>query len=71
MGDRIATWRTTDGHHYVELVKKDGRYLLNTSLGPRYLDAHDFKDDIHAIRYVDPRVHEGWFNPPPLTWRKI
>jgi hypothetical protein len=70
MGKQIAIWRTTDGIHYVELVRKDGRYLLHTSRGPRYLDAHDFDNDADAIWYVSRRVTEGSFDPPPLTWRR-
>jgi len=65
-----ALWKTKDGNHYVELVTENGRYLLRTSLGPRYLDAHDFKDDEAAIWYVDRRVKEGSFDPPPITWEK-
>ena len=70
MGEQIAIWRTTDGIHYVELVRKDGRYLLHTSLGPRYLDAHGFDDDAEAILYVIMQMRDGAFDPPPLTWRR-
>lgn len=70
MREQIALWRTDDSH-YVELVKMGGRYLLYTSLGPRYLDAHDFKNDAEAIWYVDKRVKEGNFDPPPLVWRQV
>ena len=61
----IASWYSDCGIHFVRLVKTDSRYTLDTSLGPRYLDAHDFKDDEAAIWYVDQRVKEGSFDPLP------
>ena len=65
-----ALWQTKDYSHYVELVTENGRYLLRTTLGLRYLDAHDFDNDANAIEYVDRRVKDGFFDPPPLTWER-
>ena len=70
MGEQIAIWRTVCGRHYVELVKKDGQYLLHTSLGPRYLDAHDFKTDEDAVWYVSGQIMIGSFDPPTIVWRR-
>ena len=70
MSSFIARWDTEGGHH-VELMKNGDWYYCNTSLGRRYLDIHAFENDDDAIWYVDRRVKEGNFDPPPLVWRRV
>ena len=70
MGEQIAIWSTACGCYYVELVKRDGQYLLNASPGIYLPDLTVFEDDAEADRYVNRRVAEGSFDPPPLAWRR-
>jgi len=71
VSDLVAQWDADDEHHYVKLMKNDNRYYCDTSLGYRNLDAHIFDDDADAIWYMNRRVTEGNFDPPPLVWRRV